>query len=193
MKLALILFSVLIGTSFSFPAQKTPPVICHGKPLPIALLPGPEMTGPSLPLRFGGTRPYPRPPINSFQSEQALRLVIKNRGEFNDFWNRFTAPIPPANGVPAMPEVDFSKEMVVVSAMGTRPSCCRWTIIDGACEMDGQLEVFVSNVDDISCIGQFPHETHPADAVRLPRTDLPVVFRETQIPCIQWAKQIKYK
>ena len=32
--------------------------------------------------------------------------------------------------------------------------------------------------------------TYPADAVRLPQTDLPVVFRETQIPCREWAKLI---
>jgi len=75
--------------------------------------------------------------------------------------------------------------------MGERPSCCNWTIIDGACEVDGQVEVFVSNVDDVRCIGSYPAVTYPADAVRLPQTDLPVVFRETQIPCTRWAKQFK--
>ena len=65
-----------------------------------------------------------------------------------------------------------------------------WTIIDGACEVDGQVEVFVSNVEDARCSGQFMVVTYPADAVRLPQTDLPIVFRETQIPCTQWAKQL---
>jgi hypothetical protein len=150
------------------------------------------MTGPELPLRFGGTRPYPGPPINSFRSENALRLVIKNRDEFSNFWNQFTAPVPAGQWVPPLPEIDFSKEMVIVSAMGAKPSCCYWTIIDGACEVDGRVEVFVSNVADVSCIGQFPTETFPADAVRIPRTELPVVFRETRIPCTEWAKQIRY-
>ncbi|HXQ38248.1 MAG TPA: hypothetical protein VN843_29855, partial [Anaerolineales bacterium] len=122
--------------------------------------------------------------FNVFVSETGFRLVFKNRDELGDCWKRFTA---------SLPEIDFSKEMVVVSAMGQRPSSGYWTIIHGACEVDDQVEVFVSNVDDVKCIGQFPALTYPADAVRLPRTDLPVVFRETQIPCMQWAKQIGYK
>ena len=193
MKLALICFSVLTSLSLWFGAQGMSPVICRGKPLPITLLPGPKMTGPELPLRFGGTREYPRPPINIFYSDKALRLVIKNRDEFSEFWKQLTARIPPANGIPPPPEVDFSKEMVVVAAMGQRPTSGYRTFIDGACEVDGQLEVFVSNVDDVSCIGRADVVTYPADAVRLPRTDLPIVFRETQIPCIQWARQIKYR
>jgi hypothetical protein len=147
------------------------------------------MTGPTLPLRFGGTRPFPRPPVNIFPSDNALRLVIKNRDELSDFWKRFTARMPPGNGIPPPPEIDFSKEMVVIAAMGARSSSGYWTIIDGACEVDGQVEVFVTNVDGAAC-GQFPTETHPADAVRLPQTDLPIVFRETQVSCTQWHKQL---
>ena len=90
MKLSLIFFSVLTSLSLWFAPQGTPPVVCRGKPLSIELLPGPKMTGPSLPLRFGGTRQLPGPPVNSFLSENALRLVIKNRDEFSDFWNGYT-------------------------------------------------------------------------------------------------------
>jgi hypothetical protein len=182
MKLALIFFSVL---SLWFAPQGTQPVICRGKPLSIKLLPGPKMTGPSLPLRFGGTRQLP---YLAFPSDNALRLVIKNRDEFGDFWKRLTARIPPGNSIPPPPEIDFSKEMVVVTAMGRRPTTGYWTIIDGACEVDGQVEVFVSNVEGSACAGygQFPAETYPADMVRLPQTDLPIVFRETQMSCTQW-------
>jgi hypothetical protein len=193
MKLALICFFVLTSLSMWFAAQETPPpVICSGKPLSIKLLPGPKMTwGLSLPLRFGGTREFPRPPVTVFPSESAFRLVIKNRDEFSDFWKRLTARVPPGGGVPPLPEIDFSKEMIVVSAMGQRPSSGYWTIIDGACEVDGHLEVFVSNVEDPGCIGQSPALTYPADAVRLPRSDLPVVFRETQVGCKEWHKLLQ--
>ena len=186
MKLALIVFSVLTSLSLWCAAQATPQVVCRGKPLSIKLLPGPKMTGPSLPLRFGGTRQLP---TVAFPSENELRLVIKNRDEFSDFWKRLTARIPPGNWVPPPPEIDFSKEMVVVAAMGKRPTSGYWTIIDGACEVDGKVEVFVSNVDGARCKSNFPVETHPADAVRLPRTDLPIVFRETPVSCTQWRKQ----
>jgi hypothetical protein len=190
MKLALILFSVLTNLSLWFGAQGTPPVVCRGKPLSITLLPGPKMTGPSLPLRFGGTRPFPSPYVNSFPSKNALRLVIKNRDEFSNFWKQLTARVPPGGWIPPLPEIDFSKELIVVAAMGARPSSGYWTIIDGACEVDGQVEVFVSNVEDATCTGRLAVVTYPADAVRLPKTDLPIVFRETQVGCTQWLDQL---
>jgi hypothetical protein len=135
-----------------------------------------------LPLRFGGTRPPPRPWINSFPSETPFRLVIRTREEFSDFWKRRIAPVPPGKWVPPMPEVDFSKDMIVVAAMGAKPSSGYGIMIDGACEVDGHIEVFVSSAG--GCGGlQLAIVTAPADAVRIPQSDLPVVFHEIQTPC----------
>jgi hypothetical protein len=190
MKLALVFLFVLTGLLLWPGAQGTAPVVCRGKSLPITLLPGPKMTGPSLPLRFGGTREFPRPPFHSFPSDKELRLVIKTREEFVDFWKQLISPVPPGQWVPTMPEIDFSKEMIVVAAMGTKPSSGYLTLIDGACEVDSRVEVFVTNVGE-PFGGQLAVLTSPADAVRLPRTDLPIVFRETQMSGIQWQKQLQ--
>jgi hypothetical protein len=190
MKPAVILFSILTSLSLCFATQGTPPVTCRGKSLPITLLPGPKMTGPSWPLRFGGTREFPRPPINGFHTEKGFREVIKSREELNDFWKRFTAPFPPAQQLPPPPEIDFAKEMIVVSAMGMQPSSGYWTIIDGACEVDGRIEVFITNVENKTCSG-FATVTYPADAVRLPRSELPVVFRETQLSCTEFSNLLR--
>ena len=190
MKLALIFFSVLTSLSISFTPQGTPPVVCRGKPLPITLLPGPKMTGPSLPLRFGGTRPVPSPWVNMYPSEKGFRQVIKTRYEFSDFWKGLARP---GQWLPPLPEIDFTKEMIVVSAMGQRPTGGYLIVIDGACEMDNQIEVFIDSVESVKCIGVTDSLTYPADAVRLPRSDLPVVFRETQIPCKEWAKRTHYQ
>jgi hypothetical protein len=191
MKPALLFFSVLTSFSLWFGAQDTRPITCNGKPLPIVLLPGPKMSGPELPLRFGGTRPFPRPPINGYRSDDAFRLVIKTSNEFNDFWKQLTTSFQPSQVIPP-PEVDFSKEMVIVAAMGMKPTSGYFVIIDGACEVDGHVEVFVSNIDSTKCGGgQLQALTYPADAVRLPQTDLPVVFRETQIPCTEWRNLIQ--
>jgi hypothetical protein len=188
MKLALIFFVTTLALGFA--TQGTQPIVCRGKSLPIALLPGPKMTGPSMPLRFGGTREFPRPPIHSFLTEKEFRLVINTRDEFSDFWTRFTAQIHPSNGTLPLPEIDFSKEMIVVAAMGQRPSSGYWIVIDGACEVDGQVEVFVSSLEGgISCGAALGVVTYPADAVRLPQTDLPVVFRETQVSCTEWREK----
>ena len=186
MKVVLIFLCVFL--SLLAGAQTTSPVVCRGKPLSITLLPGPKMTGPSLPLRFGGTREFPRSPFHSFKSDKAFRLVIKSRDEFSEFWKQLLAPVPPDQW-PPLPEIDFAKEMIVVSAMGEKPTPGYWTIIDGACEVDGQVEVFVTNVDNDFC-SAFPVVSYPADAVRIPRSDLPVVFRETQLSCREWMKRV---
>lgn len=182
MKPALIFLTLLTSLTLWFGAHGTPALTCRGKPLPITMFPGPKVTGPSLPLRFGGTRQFP---YLQFLSNTALRLTIKSPDEFSNFWKQLNARIPPGQSAPP-PEIDFSKSMVVVAAMGERPSSGYAVVIDGACEVDGQIEVFVSNIDDVSCAGVLPVVTYPADAVLLPRTDLPVVFRETQVSCTQW-------
>ena len=195
MKLALIILSVLVSLLSWFAGQEKPPIICRGKPLSIALLPGPKMTWDlQVPLRFGGTRELPRPPITGFPSEKGFREVIRNREEFIDFWKRLHGRVPPGGFVIPLPEIDFSKEMIVVAAMGQRPSSGYSILIDGACEVDGQIEVFVSSVEEVSCgMGVFPSMTAPADAVRLPRGDLPVVFRETQLSCKEWRDRMTPK
>ena len=186
-RLALVFFSVLTSLSLWFPMQDTAPVECHGKPLSIKSLelPWVEMRGKGLPLRFGGTRQIP--PLG-FPSDAPFRLVIKNRDEFSNFWKGMFAKVRPEKLPPPI-EIDFSKEIVVVSAMGLKPSVGPGTFIDGACEVDGRVEVFISNVDEVC--GMVPGITSaPADAVRLPRTDLPIVFRETKFGCMEWQNHL---
>lgn len=193
MKLVLICFSVLTSLSLSFGVQEKPSLECRGKPLPITILPGPKMTAIAVPLRFGGERPVPLPWVNGYPSKTPFRLVIRNRDEFSDFWKGLTAKVPPGQWAPSLPEIDFSKEMIVVAAMGERPSSGYSIIIDGACEVDGHVEVFISSVEGVFSCGalQMAVVTAPADAVRIPTTDLPIVFRETQVPCDYWQKQLQ--
>lgn len=184
MKLALIFFCLLTSLSLWFAAQGTAPVTCRGKSLSIEMLelPGVKVVGIPVPLRFGGTR---QPPRLSFKSDKAFQLVLRNRDEFSDFWKRLTAGM---DWQPPLPELDFSKKMVVVTGMGMRPSSGYSTIIDGVCEVDGQIEVFVSSIE---CAGALGIVTYPADAVLLPQSDLPVVFRETKIDCKELLKRLK--
>src|SRR5687768_4240012 len=148
MKLALILFS-LLSLSFWFGAQGTPPVECRGKRLPItAYEVGLKMTGPSMPLRFGGGGPFPH---FGLRRDKALRLVIRNQEQYKEFWKQLTSRIQPGDWAPPTPEIDFSKEMLIVSTMGPRPSSGFSTVIDGACEANGQVEIFITNVEDVRC------------------------------------------
>ena len=192
MKLALVCFFLVASLSLSNRVQEKPLGICRGKPLPITILPGPKMTAIAIPLRFGGERPVPLPWVNGFPSQTPFRLVIRNRDEFSEFWKGLLAKAPPGQWAPSLPEIDFAKEMIIVAAMGERPSSGYEIIIDGACEVDGKVEVFVSSLEGgVSCGPQLAVLTAPADAVRIPQTDLPIVFRETQMSCDYWHKLFK--
>src|SRR5215213_9213871 len=105
------------------------------------------------------------------------RLVIRDRVQFNELWNEIMRHV---SDKPPLPEVDFSREMLIVAAMGQQPSPYE-IIVDGACEVDNQLEVLVRSTKSDWCgaiVGLLPETV---DIVRLPKTDLPVVFRETEV------------
>ena len=87
-----------------------------------------------------------------------------------------------------MPEIDFSKKMLVAVVMGDKPAPGYQIIIDGACEVDGHIEVFVTSIDASRC-SQLEGKSAAADIVILPRKDLPVVFRENRVDCQQWMEQ----
>src|SRR4029450_11511953 len=131
MKLALIFLAVLTSLSLWSAPQGRSPVVCRGKALPVTMVekPGVEMRVPPTPIRFGGPRYRPIWQLG----EKPLRLLIKNRDEFNDFWNGLASP---GRFLPPLPEVDFSKEMIVVLGMGLRRSPGFVIMIDGACEVD---------------------------------------------------------
>ena len=107
---------------------------------------------------------------------EPARLVIRDRNEFNELWNQIMRSV---TDKPSLPEVDFSREMLIVAAMGHRPTLYE-IIVDSACEVDNQLEVLI-RITKIPWCGAhvgLPPET--VDIVRLPKTDRTVIFRETE-------------
>ena len=141
--------------------------LCRGKSISVSVLDvgGPKLSEPRrTSLLHGGI-------------SQRSRLVIRNRDEFNELWKQLTGP---SSYKPPLPEVDFSREMIVVAAMGQKPSGGYEIIIDSACEVDNHIEVLVRSVDS-KCGLQTAVLTAPVDIVRLPRTESPVVFRETEV------------
>jgi hypothetical protein len=71
--------------------------------------------------------------------------------------------------------------MLIVAAMGQQPSSGYEIIIESACEVDNQLEVVVRSANYAKCGLQLGVVTAPVDIVRVPKTNLPVVFRETEV------------
>jgi hypothetical protein len=146
---------------------KTPESVCRGKTVAVSLMEplfGVKMYGRRTPFLPGGI-------------SQRARLVIRDGDAFNELWNQIMRP---ASNKPPLPEVDFSREMIIVAAMGQQPSRYE-IIIDSACEVDNQLEVLVRSTKFLSCGLQAGLLPETVDIVRLPKTDLPVVFRETEV------------
>ena len=140
---------------------------CRGKTVAVSLLERPY----GLKL-YGRRTPY----LKGGMSQRA-RLVIRDRAEFNELWNKIMSN---TSDKPPLPEVDFSREMLIVAAMDHQQSAYE-IIIDSACEVDNQLEVLVRSTNFLPCglyAGLLPQ---PVDIVRLPKRDLPVVFRETAV------------
>jgi hypothetical protein len=94
--------------------------------------------------------------------------------EFNELWNKIMSN---TSDKPPLPEVDFSREMLIVAAMGFQPSAYE-IIIDSACEVDNQLEVLVRSTKFLPSGAYAGLLPEAVDIVRLPKTDLPVVFRK---------------
>src|SRR5262245_26021158 len=65
-----------------------------------------------------------------------LRVVIRDRDEWMEVWKQITNLQRPQ---PAAPDIDFSREMLIVVAMGQRSSGGFAIIVDGVYERDKKL------------------------------------------------------
>ncbi|HZI86402.1 MAG TPA: protease complex subunit PrcB family protein [Pyrinomonadaceae bacterium] len=144
--------------------RATQEVAYQGKPVPVTQL-GPKRAGA-------------RTSYSGSNFKDPFRLVVRDRDAWHDVWKGIYQHHPSNGPYPEPPEVDFSREMVIVAAMGQRPTSGYEIIIDGAYERDDRLEVVVKSVVNVKCFGVFPTVTSPLDIVRLPKIERPVVFHE---------------
>ena len=109
-------------------------------------------------------------------------FVVRDSASWRQLWERINKPfIPP----PALPPIDFAREMVVVAALGARPSAGYDVTIASVDRGSGGMEV---NVRTRAPAPGCPVEavvTQPVDLARVPFTSGPVRFREFNevIPC----------
>ena len=167
---ALLSLFVLSLISFSCPwALQAQQETCHqGRSLTITQL-GPPRSGPRWSFSNGSGLRDP------------LRTVIRNREAWVEMWKRIYNANPPDEAMALLPEVDFSREMLIVAALGERPTGGYGIIVSGACEREKELEIVVRSISRVTCVGVTQSLTQPLDIVRLPKSELPVVFRETEV------------
>jgi hypothetical protein len=77
-----------------------------------------------------------------------------------------------------MPAIDFGREMIIVAALGTRPSGGFGIYLDSAATMNDTLVVYVRTVRPGATCGTTAALTAPVDLARAPLLALPARFVE---------------
>jgi hypothetical protein len=132
---------------------------CSDDPRPTQTLPGTSLTMVRLrdePYSFSFNSGFDKP----------ARLVVRDPVTWRVVWNQTYLRQTP---VPPLPSVDFSREMIVVAALGSRSSGGYSILLDGASGLanDG-IEVIVDSSSPGSECGVTAAFTQPVDIARLP-------------------------
>jgi hypothetical protein len=114
--------------------------------------------------------------------ETATRETVRDAAAWGGLWARLTARSGPR--LPA-PEVDWSREMVLVAAMGQRRSGGYAIRIESVRRAGGELVAEVVQTSPGPRCGVAAALSAPADVVIVPRSDAPVrwTVRETVTDC----------
>ena len=103
------------------------------------------------------------------------RRVVRGAAEWAELWAQATSIVLPA---PAAPAVDFTRDEVIVAAMGTRSSGGHGIAIEAVYEADGRRWVVVRETSRAASCVVTAALTAPVAAVRVARSALPTVFVE---------------
>lgn len=133
-------------------------------------------SSPSTPLSLTRFRAEPTSFLAISGYDQPVTLVIHDRDTWVRTWNDIHRRLSP---VPALPEVDFTKEMALVAAIGSRPSSGFEVVFTGATEAGDVVTIDVeSRSPGPGCV-TLTVVTTPVDLARIPRRNGAIVFRST--------------
>jgi hypothetical protein len=140
-----------------------------------------DYQAPSVPItQLGPKRSGPRASFMYYTHVlEPLRIVIRENDTWRGTWKRIHLDY---SEVPPLPEIDFSREMIIFVALGERPTGGYGIIIDSVYERNDRLEVVVRSVLPGKTCGLTQAVTAPIDIVRLPnKIGHSVSFRETEV------------
>ena len=106
---------------------------------------------------------------------ESQRLVIRDQATWQQTWDsiyRFSFPVP------ALPAIDFAREMVVVAALGQKPTGGYSIFVDGGTETANGVTINVRAVSPGSGCAVTLALTQPVDIARVTRRDGDVAFAE---------------
>jgi hypothetical protein len=141
---------------------------------PDFLLPRPE--GDVIPVTRLRVEPYTFT-YNSGLTDSA-RIVVQDANTWAATWTAIWSRHSPQ---PALPTIDFSQEMLVVAALGTRSSGGYGIFVDSAYQRADHIEVVIRKVSPGSRCIVTAALSAPVDVARLPRSSQPVRYRERSV------------
>jgi hypothetical protein len=136
--------------------------------------------GGVVPLARLSERPYA---FTTFSGvPESTHFVVRDSVHWMQTWTTIHRPFIPA---PAPPHIDFQREMIVVAALGNRPSEGYDVLLERAVEDSTGIEVDVRVSAPASGCPVGAATTQPVDLARIPASGRPVRFRERNIvvPC----------
>lgn len=107
------------------------------------------------------------------QLQQPERLVVRDQSAWIAAWGSLW---PRGAPIPAPPAIDFTKDMVVLAALGARSTGGYSILVDSARATAKGVVVFIgTSAPGKHCVTTQAF-TQPVDIARLPRSDDPVAF-----------------
>src|SRR5262249_28619275 len=107
-----------------------------------------------------------------------MRTVIRDSVAWRRLWEQINRPFVPQ---PALPTIDFAREMIVVAALGSRPNAGYDVVIQGAEADSAGIEISVRVASPASGCPTSAVVTQPIDLARVPASDQPVRFRDQHV------------
>jgi len=103
------------------------------------------------------------------------RIVVRDQTQWKDVWQQIWKRTSP---VPDLPAIDFTRELVIVAADGSRPTGGYNILIERASDSGGAgINVVIRSVSPGRC-GVTQALTQPVDIARVTRRDGAVIFTE---------------
>jgi hypothetical protein len=102
------------------------------------------------------------------------RIVVRDQTQWKEIWQQIWKKISP---IPDLPSIDFTREMVIVAAMGSRPTGGYNILIGAASESGAGVNVVIKSVSPGRC-GVTQALSQPVDIASVTRRDGVVTFTE---------------
>ena len=135
---------------------------------------GPDPLATDIPIQRLSAEPY------SFEWNSGFR--VSNRQVIRDLaaWGKAWATIHENKGTkPPLPDIDFTTDMVVVAALGARPSGGYNVLVKGASGSADVITVRLESTSPGKGCAVLTVQTQPVDVAKIPRSSAYVQFEET--------------